>query len=172
MNAWWSAAFLREWVGLGVDSSSFLIRPSNSSSPTQPLEPDLNQLWTSRLLLSSTSYMTYIMCNWQKTTLWCYLGAKMGLRIQIFDPISPQCVIKPNLIDPVLLMEPGPDSQEEAHRTPGTGLVTVASERELLDCLDTYILNITLKKSSCLSTWLRIWRRQNKRDYSHTSWIC
>ena len=40
----------------------------------------------------------------------------MGLRIQIFDPISPQCVIKPNLIDPVLLMEPGPDSQEEAHR--------------------------------------------------------
>ena len=70
----------------------------------------------------------------------------MGLRIQIFDPISPQCVIKPNLIDPVLLMEPGPDSQEE-----GTGLVTVASERELLDCLDTYILNIALKKSSCLS---------------------
>ena len=60
--------------------------------------------------------------------------------------------MKPNLIDPVLLMEPGPDSQEEGHGTPGTGLVTVASERELLDCLDTHILNITLKKSSCLST--------------------
>ena len=75
----------------------------------------------------------------------------MGLRIQIFDPISPQCVIKPNLIDPVLLMEPGLDSQEEGHRTPDTGLVTVASEKELLDCLDTHILNIALKKSSCVS---------------------
>ena len=146
MNAWWSAAFQREWVGLGLDSSSFLNRPSNSSSPTQPLEPDLNQLRTSRLLLSSTSYMTYIICNWQKSTLWCYLGAKMGLRIQIFDPISPQCVIKPNLIDPVLLMEPGPDSQEEAHRAPGTGLVTVASERELLDCVRHLFLDYCLKE--------------------------
>ena len=64
----------------------------------------------------------------------------MGLRIQIFDPISPQCVIKPNLIDPVLLMEPGPDSQEE-----GTGLVTVASERELLDCVRHLYLDYCLK---------------------------
>ena len=70
----------------------------------------------------------------------------MGLRIQIFDPISPQCVIKPNLIDPVLLMEPGPDSQEEGHRTPGTGLVTVASERELLDCVRHLFLDYCLKE--------------------------
>ena len=70
----------------------------------------------------------------------------MGLRIQIFDPISPQCVIKPNLIDPVLLMEPGPDSQEEAHRTPDTGLVTVASERELRDCVRHSYLDYCLKE--------------------------
>ena len=70
----------------------------------------------------------------------------MGLRIQIFDPISPQCVIKPNLIDPVLLMEPGPDSQEEGNRTPGTVLVTVASERELLDCVRHLYLDYCLKE--------------------------